>query len=155
MSETRIQVPTEFNAATPGQLVSFLIEAIQAGELIPAEFAPFVQKYLPLDFQQAARFRPATVPQILSSPRGPGLISGAMNATPESATPSRRQDEFDRRTPGVIREDHVRGENAPQSVDEALDRGFGIARSKMPNAYRGPLDKEEPSLPPQANWWDT
>jgi hypothetical protein len=122
--------------ALSGRLTQLLTEAVRAGSALPPELKPLVLQLLPADLQRAAKYRV------------PGTIA-------ESDTPQRRLQEFTRPTPGVMREGDVGRESVPESAEQAFERGFGLVRGKMPNVFRGPLDDEEPRLPPPARRWNT
>lgn len=122
--------------ALSGKLTELLTEAVRAGSALPPELKPLVLQLLPTDLQKVAKYRV------------PGAIA-------ETDKPQRRLQEFTRPTPGVIRESDVGKENFPESAEAAFERGFGLVRGRMPNIFRGPLEDEEPRLPPPARRWNT
>lgn len=106
--------------------IAALREAILGGVEIPSEFAPLVNQYLP-GLAKQARFAERE-----------GLIARMMGAAPEEPTIGTDSDAPERR------------------IDPLLTRfPQGDVGTRMPNAYRGPLDEHEPRLPPPANRWGT
>ncbi|MGE5522605.1 MAG: hypothetical protein ACM3SS_02745 [Rhodospirillaceae bacterium] len=103
-----------------------IMRAIQQGEILPLEFKPIIDRYIDKEVAMRAKYEPRD--RLMARMSGT-LPPPPPNTTTDSAIPQRRTDA--RVTP----------------------RPAGAVRTRIPNAYQGPLQDEEPRLDPPRTMW--